>query len=365
MEELYRYSLNVILQNQKESGAILASPNFPIYQYSWFRDGSFSAYALLQAGYVQEAGRFHLWAGGVILRFQEKMQRCITDAKAGRPLVASACLHSRFTVEGEEVPGNWGHHQLDGLGTWLWSLGEFMKSIPDPAAYEPCLQAAELAAAYLSALWMLPCSDCWEENETLKHTYTLSAVYAGLRSYAELSGNVDALRMAQRVQEFILTTCQTQGVFEKSIGLSGVDANLLGLCTPYAVISWDDAVFQNTLSRIEADLATPVGLHRYREDTYYGSGEWVLLTAWLGWVYARAGQLEKAKAIAAWVEAQQDAQGNLPEQVPHGLYNEEEYAAWLQRWGPIATPLVWSHAEYVILIKAIEAEENRRNAGGN
>jgi GH15 family glucan-1,4-alpha-glucosidase len=354
MDSLYQHSIKIILQNQKDSGAILASPNFPTYQYAWFRDGSYTAHALLQAGYLKEAGQFHLWASRVVLGFREKMQQCIADAQAGRPIIASACLHSRFSADGEEVPGNWGHHQLDGLGTWLWSLGEYWKKLHNPAGYESCLQAAELTVEYLSALWLLPCSDCWEENETLKHTYTLGAITAGLRGYAEMSDDANVLRTAQQIQKYIFYACQMDGAFTKSIGLCGVDANLIGLCVPFEVVSWSDPVFQATLAKIENQLATPVGVHRYAEDTYYGGGEWVLLTAWLGWAYARAGDLEKAKTICAWVEAQQDENGSLPEQIPHALFNPQEYEIWVKRWGPVATPLVWSHATYILLKHAVQ-----------
>ena len=355
MNSLYQHSINTILKNQQKSGAILASPNFPTYQYSWFRDGSFSAYALQQAGHFFEAGKFHLWASKVILRYQDKIVSCINGAKKTGKLVASSCLHSRFTEAGEEVSGNWGHHQLDGLGTWLWALGEFLKNLGDPADYASCFSAADLASEYLTALWKLPCSDCWEENETLQHTYTLASIYAGLQSYSEIREGNKSRQVAGDIRRFIIKNCHKDGVFVKSIGLSSVDANLLGLWVPYAVVDWSDPVFQATLSQIEYQLATPIGVHRYAADTFYGSGEWVLLTAWLGWAYARAGLPEKAKQISAWVEHQQDDNGDLPEQVPHALFAEQEYDVWVRRWGPIAKPLVWSHAKYVILINSILA----------
>jgi hypothetical protein len=33
------------------------------------------------------------------------------------------------------------------------------------------------------------------------------------------------------------------------------------------------------------------------------------------------------------------------------------YAPWLKRWGPIANPLLWSHAEYLILCKHMQEGE--------
>jgi len=46
MVNLAQRSIDIILQNQASSGAYLASPNFPNYRFCWFRDGSFTAYAM-------------------------------------------------------------------------------------------------------------------------------------------------------------------------------------------------------------------------------------------------------------------------------------------------------------------------------
>ena len=102
------------------------------------------------------------------------------------------------------------------------------------------------------------------------------------------------------------------------------------------------------MARIEADLARGGGLHRYAADTYYGGGEWVLLTAWLGWYYAELGEAAKARAALRWVEAQADSHGQLPEQVPTNLIDLDYLQPWRERWGEIANPLLWSHAQYLI-----------------
>ncbi|MFO7662332.1 MAG: glycoside hydrolase, partial [Chloroflexota bacterium] len=59
---LWDRSIDIILENQSSSGAYLASPNFPTYHYSWFRDGAFIAYAMDIAGHHESAARFHEWA---------------------------------------------------------------------------------------------------------------------------------------------------------------------------------------------------------------------------------------------------------------------------------------------------------------
>ncbi len=50
-----------------------------------------------------------------------------------------------------------------------------------------------------------------------------------------------------------------------------------------------------------------------------------------------------------WIEKQADVNGYLPEQIPLNLNNPNNYEPWVKRWGPIAKPLVWSHAKYLIL----------------
>lgn len=128
-----------------------------------------------------------------------------------------------------------------------------------------------------------------------------------------------------------------------------VDASLLGLSTPYGVISESDTLMVETISQIEETLVNDGGVYRYAEDSYYGGGQWILLTAWLGWYYARAGNDQKAAQIKAWVESQADDAGQLAEQLPHHLIEPDYYPIWRERWGDIASPLLWSHAKYIIL----------------
>lgn len=353
MDSLYTKSIQLLIEHQSKEGAFIACPNFETYQYAWFRDGSFCAHALAQAGLSQNTRRFHEWASQIVLRYQEKIEASIREIRAGRIPSAEMCFHSRFTLDGYEVPGHWGFHQLDGLGTWLWALAEYQRMTPPLPLPETWKKAVALVTEYLQAMWSYPCSDCWEENETKIHTYTLAAIYAGLVGSASLANDSTVADTAAAVRKYIFDHCIQDGTFIKSIGISAVDGNLLGLCMPYRIVEWRDPVFQKTVSRIQTELATPTGVHRYRGDTYYGGGEWVLLTDWLGWCQAQAG--DDARAILSWTEAQASPVGHLPEQVPHALFAEEAFAPWEQRWGPVASPLLWSHAMYILLSRSIRS----------
>jgi len=349
MDDNYRRSVEILLQYQDQSGAYLACPNFPTYRYAWLRDGSFCSLALDYAGQVESAGRFHHWVLGVLGRYQAKLKRCSQQALTGQVPPGRECLHSRFTVEGGEVPGKWGHHQLDGLGTWLWVYAQRAlrtQTRPSPA---DCV-TLELARDYLAALWRYPCSDCWEEHEDQVHVYTLGAVFAGLHALSLLLEDELAGQTAEEIRCFVLSKATSSGKLAKSIGNHAVDANLLALAVPYNLLSCTNPLYQATVNQIRADLEGPLGgLHRYAGDTYYGGGEWVLLSAWLGWAAAEMGDIALAQRQLEWVEAQFTPQGELPEQSLEHLNFPEYRAIWEDRWGPAATPLLWSHAQYLIL----------------
>ena len=137
-----------------------------------------------------------------------------------------------------------------------------------------------------------------------------------------------------------------------------VDASLIGLCVPYNLISPEDPVMQKTILQIEQQLNIAGGVKRYREDSYFGGGEWILLSTWLGWYYCLINETEKAKGLYQWIIKQADPELDLPEQVPNNLKYPEKFSYWEKRWGTIAKPLLWSHAKYIILKNNLDMIEN-------
>ncbi len=61
-----RASVEAILQNQSDNGAIIASPDFEQYRFCWLRDASFIAYALDQAGEHEASARYHAWVNAAV-----------------------------------------------------------------------------------------------------------------------------------------------------------------------------------------------------------------------------------------------------------------------------------------------------------
>ncbi|HMQ33669.1 MAG TPA: hypothetical protein PKD53_23255, partial [Chloroflexaceae bacterium] len=154
------------------------------------------------------------------------------------------------------------------------------------------------------------------------------------------------------IRAFVLERCVVEGRLTKFVGGDLVDASLLGAATPYGLLAPDHPVMAATVARIEADLRRG-GVRRYLDDTYYGGGEWLLLAAWLGWHYAEAGEPARARALLDWVAAQATPDGHLPEQICDDCLSPAHYRPWVERWGEVATPLLWSHAMYLILRDAL------------
>lgn len=344
---LYDRSIATILANQTASGAYLASPTFPTYQYSWFRDGSYIAYSMDLVGEHESSRSFHDWASRVINARVGTIHSAVTKAHRGEPLSPSEFLHTRYTVDGEESNGeNWPDYQLDGFGTWLWSLREHLRCTETSLNAE-WQTAAALIADYLTALWSRPSYDCWEEFPDEVHTHTIAAIHGGLVAHQEMA-DVDHGPTLAAIEAFVETEAKDHGHYLKYPGSGVVDASLLGLVVPYRVLDADQPEVLNTIAQIESTLRADGGVHRYPGDTYYGGGEWILLTCWLAWYYLEHGAYDEARRSIEWVESHAAADGHLPEQVPENLNYPDSYVPWRERWGDIASPLLWSHAMYLI-----------------
>lgn len=348
LESLKNRSIQVILENQHLSGAYLASPNFDTYRYCWFRDGAYIANGMKQADEYTSAEKFHDWAAETILSQQEVIQSARQKIAQGEKLSQADFLHTRYTLDGKIAEKeDWPNFQSDGFGTWLWSLSNYVRS--KGLRCKPIWsEAAELVGQYLTSVWRVPCYDLWEEFPEQQHTYTLAAIYGGLRSIEGLVG-LSFKNVAGEILQFILTHCQHEGVFVKAVGRKDVDASLVALAIPYGVVEPGSELMRNTVKRIEKDLVRDYGTHRYATDTYYGGGQWLLLSAWLGCYHARLGEVEEANAYLNWLMTQSDQTGQMPEQVPLQLNQPSFYPQWLERWGEIAKPLLWSHASFLSL----------------
>jgi GH15 family glucan-1,4-alpha-glucosidase len=350
-EPLVARSLEVIRDGQAPGGAFIAGPTFSQYRYAWLRDGAFIAEGLDLAGETGMAARFHDWVASVVLASAAGIERSIAAVAAGRAPDPQDYLHCRYNPDGTLGPEDWPTFQLDGPGIWLWSLAHHARCGGTLTATHR--QAAALAGRYLAGLWATPSNDAWEEFPDRLHTSTAAAVLAGLRALDAVAPDARDAAVADARRRLERLLVERAEPYTKWEGSDAVDASLLWICAPYRLVGAEHPAFAATLARIEADLVSPDGgVYRYAADTYYGGGEWILLTAALGRVYLRRaadGDVERAVACRRWIERQASPDGHLPEQVD-GLARHREWVdPWRADWGESASPLLWSHAAYLAL----------------
>ncbi|MBM0255614.1 glycoside hydrolase family 15 protein [Micromonospora sp. 4G55] len=357
LRTLVESSLTLIEAHQHPSGAYPASPDYPVYRYSWLRDGAFIADAMSRAGRVASADRFLRWCATVIDSRADRIADLVARADRGEEIGADEMLPTRYTLDGGDGDEPWWNFQLDGYGTWLWVLvthtARHGRAID---AYRP---AIESTVDYLVAFGDRPCYDWWEEHAEHRHVATLGAVLAGLRAVVharDAHGEplLDPARAAaaaatvDKLGALVATDGIADGHLTKWLGGTAVDGSLLACLTPFEVVDPRGPVAERTYDQVRDKLLRG-GVYRYLGDTFYGGGEWLILTAWLGWHEARTGRTEAALGRLDWIVGQATPEGHLPEQVSGNTQHPGHITEWTERWGPVATPLLWSHAMFVTL----------------
>ena len=374
LSDLAERSRALLRQTQDPGGGWPASPGFAPYQYSWFRDGSFIAEGASAAGLHGEATRFHGWCAAVLRREEPAVDAVAESLAAGRPLDDSDYLPARYNLDGTRHEDDWWNFQVDGYGTWLWALERHLRRIGDGSAgsgigdgsagSDPGIgdgsarsyaDAVEIAVRYLVATGRDTCRDWWEENRDQVHVTTLAGVAAGLRAAVRMGTLPEPLAesataCANAAVCDLLERGVRDGRLVKWLDGEDLDASLLAVAALYDVLPLDHPVVVATVAAVEERLVDG-GVHRYEADTFYGGGQWPVLASLLAWHHSMVGSHDRAAELLEWVAATADDELLLPEQVAP-LLAPEVLDEWLERWGPSAHPLVWSHGMFLAALAA-------------
>jgi isomaltose glucohydrolase len=348
-DPLARRSVEILLAGQAASGALVASPTFPTYGFAWLRDGAFCAHALDAAGEREAAAAFHGWAAASIEAHRGLVQDAIRACEEGVAPALDQMPPARYTLDGNrEHDGDqpWPNFQIDGYGMWLWALEHHVAG----GELEPVTEGTvALVARYLASCWRLRCFNCWEEFDDGEHASTLVSVAAGLRAAGRLLDDDGWDDAARGVLQALSDRFVVDGRLRRGPADDRVDGSLLWTGVPFGVLAPGDSLVSATVAAVARDLCGPGGgVYRFLGDTYYGGGQWLLLTSSLAWHERVAGSEEAARELQAWVRAQVLATGELPEQVTGHAQDRSMVEPWVERWGAVATPLLWSHAMYLL-----------------
>jgi GH15 family glucan-1,4-alpha-glucosidase len=375
---LYKKSLLILRTNIDSKGAITAGNDSDVqhfardtYSYMWPRDGALTANALDRAGYLGITRQFYDLCLNIISQGKESSGYFLHKYNPDGSLGSS--WHPWISNNEKILP-----IQEDGTGLVLWALWFHFQKSRDiefiARLYENLvIRCGDFLASYRDNRTGLPLPsyDLWEEKWGI-HTFTVSAVYAGIKAaegFASFFKDTRRIKIYKKAAEEVKAAMDKylyrdiHGRFLKTIvprkdGSFDLDLTIdASIYAPFyfGVFNPDDEKVVNTMNAIKERLwvKTEVGgIARYEGDRYHQVTEnmkevpgnpWFICTLWLAqWYIAKAKdmkELQEAIPILEWVASRALSSGVLAEQV-HPYTNQ-----------PLSvSPLTWSHAAFVTTV---------------
>lgn len=381
---LFVRSLLMLRAHADHDGAIIASLDSDImhtnranYASMWPRDGAIVADVLDQLGFPEYAERiFDLCASITSPKFPVLLQKYLADgslAATWHPWIESGHL---------EIP-----YQEDETASVILAMRRHVArhGASDKARkwFDSFVAtAAQHMVSRLDAATGLPSSsyDLWEERRGI-HTYTAWLVADAFRATSDLAEQLDGkprpsyLEAERRVLGGIerhLTADEGQtflrGLRPSPSGAWEPDRHADSSLLVAALAAHDrglDSYLEPTVRQVLDNLRVGGqvdGIARYGGDYYFRvrpdlpGNPWIICTMWLGRCLARSARtpanLRDVEAWLNWAQKHAATTGVLPEQL-HPETGE-----------PLSvSPLVWSHAEYILCVLAYLEACERIGAG--
>ncbi|HLE48817.1 MAG TPA: glycoside hydrolase family 15 protein [Patescibacteria group bacterium] len=366
---LFNKSLLFIRTHVADNGAILASCDSDMlfygrdtYSYIWPRDGAISALALAKAGDFNASRRFFEFCRDVISPEGYFLQKYRPDKSLG------SSWHAWVSDGKPHLP-----IQEDGTALIILALWKYYELSKDlefiESVYNDLIKiSADFMTYYTDSITGLPkpSYDLWEMKYGIS-TFTSSTVYGALEKaskFAEMLGKTSHKEKYKNAAETIKNGIlkhlydQKNNYFYKQRSLDGglidetIDVSSFYGLYRYKVLPFDDPLLvkAHEVMKKRLSLNTNIGgIARFEGDIYHNPGgnipgnPWIITTLWstqykLEFVKSESELPEIVKDFT-WVAKRALASGVLPEQV--NAYTGESLSA---------TPLTWSHAEYVITV---------------
>ncbi len=362
VNSLIRRSMFIIRSHMNEIGGIAASSDSDIlksnrdgYYYVWPRDAAFATLALMSSTHYTPSRLFFNFSADTI------------DPEG--------FYYHKYHLDGY-VASSWiprimdGHPilpiQEDETAIVLWALWAYHKRVNDleyiSQMYENLItKAADFIVRFRNEDGLpKPSFDLWEERYGI-HAFTIASAYGALKAAAEFSNILgEESRMttynltAEKMKDAFLNKYYSEenGYFARSIINGKLDFTLdsalfsiwrFGLLPSddYRLVSTVDRIFKRLwvkgvggLARYEGD-----GYQRVRNDPSIPGNPWIITTLWGADYFAAIGELQKSLDLIKWVMKHAQQSGVLSEQI-------DPYEG-----RPISvSPLVWSHAEFIITV---------------
>lgn len=374
LQTLYKRSLITIRTHTDNRGGIIASSDTDMlhhgrdtYSYVWPRDASIIAHALDVSGYTDATQRYFTFIADCLEPGGYLMHKYRPDGVLG------SSWHPWLQDGAPQLP-----IQEDETATTLVMLWRHYEKNRDlefiESLYNPFIEpAVRFMIEYIEPTTGLPRAsyDLWEERYGTT-TYTASSVCAALMAgarFATILGKEDDSRTAQAVAERMARAIgehlfdETLGMFVQSVRHTDggeleynrtLDTSSFYGPVFFDVFDIDDSRITRALKTIEERLQVETGSRgfiRYEGDGYYrmqdadSPNPWVITTLWVAQYYIKKAtslsDLKHPLTMLEWTASHAGPGGVLAEQM------HPTTRAHLS-----TSPLVWSHAEYVLAVNA-------------
>ncbi len=360
MDSLFKRSLFVMRSHMNQMGRIAASSDSEIlksnrdgYYYVWPRDAAITAWAFSGATHYGPARLFF--------------------NAASKGISSEGYFHHKYNMNGS-VASSWIPRTIDGKANLpiqedetslvIWALWDYHSRVNDleyiSGLHEILIKkAADFILRFMDDSGLpLPSFDVWEERYGV-HAYTIATTYGALIAAANFSSLLGEERRTQRYSDAAQRMkeeferkfySEENGRYARAI-INGkpdftVDSALFSI-SRFGMKSADDPRMITTANSIFERLAVrnTGGLARYdgdgyqrvKEDRSIPGNPWIITTLWGAEYYASRGMRDKAEELINWVTNHHQQSGVFSEQI--NPYTGEALSV---------SPLVWSHAEFVL-----------------
>jgi GH15 family glucan-1,4-alpha-glucosidase len=324
-EMVYRSALVLKLLTSRKHGSIVAAPTFSLpegiggvrnwdYRYTWLRDASFSLYALIRLGFVEEAEAFIEWLKDRMSDDAQRGPLQVMYGLDGRQKLDEMSLDHLCGYESSRPVriGNAAYQQLQ-----LDIYGEMMDSMylankyGHGSSYEGW-QNAQRMLEWLRSNWRRGDEGIWEVRggpREFLHSRVMCWVAFDralrLALKRSLPGPLDLWqRTRDEIRDDIFANFWDAelGSFVQAKGTKDLDASAL-LMPMMRFISPIDPMWLSTMRAIEKHLIEDTLVRRYEvERTHVDGlpgteGSFTPCSFWYVECLARAGELEKAQLL--------------------------------------------------------------------
>ena len=324
-EMVNRSALMLKLLISRKHGSLIAAPTFSLpekiggvrnwdYRFTWLRDATFTLYALIRLGFIEEAQAFNGWLKGRLSDDAERGPLQVMYAVDGRRKLDELTLDHLGGYEHSRPVriGNAAYQQLQ-----LDIYGEMMDSIYLANKYGRAIsyagwQDVQRVLAWLGKNWRRPDEGIWEvrggAREFLHSRFMCWVAFDRALRLAQkrsLSGPLaewQNTRDAIREDIFANFWDEQLQSFVQSKGTKNLDASVL-LMPLMRFISPVDPMWLSTLRAIESRLVDDTLVYRYEAERTHvdgipgGEGSFTACSFWYIECLARAGELEKAQLL--------------------------------------------------------------------